>query len=546
MSTIRRPFRAPFEPIFLASNDGDTFIFKPKNAKRMVLPADYTENKLLCWNQRGYRWLAWWRYRGNQWASLEDHSGLVGWTLINSGESVKLIAGEEYSLSYTDLSGQWIRDYCNWQHDKTNHKFSFEFYLDNDLEETDPTVIYDDDETFWSAYQAGSGSYAITLAEETTEVQKGTSSLKMTVGAGSYADVGCEHEYTTLQDWSDKEFICLYLYGNNTGLTINIDIIDGTADADWGSWQITDNFTGWKRFVLPLRSPDVTGGASGTLDLSQVKTLRIWFTPTSEFTMYLDRTVVDVGQWVKVEVFVPDNIAYTELGSLKVYIYSWDGNEWRHFYQPHPFTQNIMDAANIRLFFLNGTTQNEILGGDERGLAFYSIGERAESKTPMPQSDGLAGSITFSSYYGCKKRIGFAIKMPPDDGQDSSTYGISQCKLKLEVYYDKVDVDYYPYELWGVATYEFENSSNQYYGLQNMNDSWIAFFDPDGNEVEFLILSQRPLGLKVRADENEEIDRVELTLKKGTVVYAGQLYHSNLSADLDGDGVPDVFEEGLG
>jgi len=372
------------------------------------------------------------------------------------------------------------------------------------------------------------------------------------------------------------------------------------------------------------------------------------------------------------------------------------------------------------------------------------MGEKGQTCNKRSNGRQAPTTITYSSYYGCQKRIGFAIKMPPDDGQDSSTYGISQCKLKLEVYYEgdltvkdtaganhgirrgalpvvtpygmglqfdgtddyvkilhsdslsitdeitievriktdqeknmyiitkgdwgddsgsyglmlresniirfyycdnkyvefvapqsyydnnfhhivwtfdwsNTDVELYmdgnfvdsenalnnlainSYDLYigmrddgdyqfkgiiasvriynralsaeeiqalyngeritdglvaewlfeddydfGRTTYEFENSTNQYYGLQNMNDSWIAFFDPDGNEVEFLILSQRPLGLKVRADENEEIDQVELTLKKGTVVYAGQLYHSNLSADLDGDGVPDVFEEGLG
>jgi len=48
---------------------------------------------------------------------------------------------------------------------------------------------------------------------------------------------------------------------------------------------------------------------------------------------------------------------------------------------------------------------------------------------------------------------------------------------------------------FGQATYEFENSANQYYGLQNINDSWLALFNPTANILEYLILNQRPLGL---------------------------------------------------
>lgn len=53
-----------------------------------------------------------------------------------------------YNANYTNPRTVAISGYsepCNKAHDKDNNKVSFEFYLDNDLEETDATEIYDDD-----------------------------------------------------------------------------------------------------------------------------------------------------------------------------------------------------------------------------------------------------------------------------------------------------------------------------------------------------------------------------------------------------------------
>jgi len=47
----------------------------------------------------------------------------------------------------------------------------------------------------------------------------------------------------------------------------------------------------------------------------------------------------------------------------------------------------------------------------------------------------------------------------------------------------------------------------------------------------------------VRADENELIDRIDLTLAKGTRVFAGELVHGDLTRDTDADDVPDFLED---
>jgi hypothetical protein len=82
--------------------------------------------------------------------------------------------------------------------------------------------VYDDDETFWSKYEADAGSYTVTLSEETTIKIQGTSSQKFVVSAGAFATLGVNHTWGTGKDWSDFEDLCLYVYGANTSLTLRV------------------------------------------------------------------------------------------------------------------------------------------------------------------------------------------------------------------------------------------------------------------------------------------------------------------------------------
>lgn len=455
---------------------------------------------------------------------------------IVSGSQVYLWGAENYGQNpwntRLDVNNSWP---LNWALDKVNNKFSFEFYLDNDLEEVSPTVIYDDDESFWSKYTTGTGSYDITLSEETTEKQKGTSSLKMVVGSGSASGVGIQKTYGSGQDWSAKEFLCLIFYGANSGETWRF-IIRSTV-GNYNEYRITDNFTGWKRFVLPLNDPNY---AAGSLDLSNVTYIKLCvYDISSTPTNYLDRTVVDVGQWVLIEVYTPDALKSVQDG---VNVYTDDGGG-QHY---KVFTWNPNDVSSYAYthvgYYMDGTDFEDVFGAVwSKGVAFYEIGERGET----PAAGGGAGSppaLTYSSYYGCLKRIGFALKMCPDDGQDSSTDGISQCKLKLEVYYaDSLD----PAGVQGQTTYEFKNDSNQYYGLTNWKEPWIVLFDATLKRAWYLIFSDRPTGLKVCADEDEYIHWIEATLPAGCRVFAGELCFDDVTKDSSGNGVPDFLSEGL-
>jgi len=271
---------------------------------------------------------------------------------------------------------------------------------------------------------------------------------------------------------------------------------------------------------------------------------------------YVDRTVVDVGQWVKVETYVPDVLVPKTNSFPYVDLYAWDPDELFYKKCLSWWDPKGPDIKGLLWSFLNGDVLSgaepgSIYGGSDNEGAFAYVPKlRGETATTgestntdgIIRGDAAAGVITYSSYYGCKKRIGFAIKMPPDDGQDSSTYGISQCKLKLEVYYDKET--YAGVDRYGAATFEFENSTNKIYGLQLINESWIALFPDSGPSkgAEMLFLSAKPTGLEVSADEDQVIYKIKLTLPKGTAVYAGSLLHGDVTLDSDGDGVPDCLE----
>jgi len=474
-----------------------------------------------------------------------------------------------------------------------------------------------------------------------------------------------------------------------------------------------DNWDGWRRIVIPLRDPVKT---KGSFDPSQVVSVRVRFINAELGQVwYLDQTVVDVGQWAKTEVYVPDTLLNA---TESIQVYAWDGAEWLSFLRWNGGADSGIVTAPQNLYFLDGTTAKEIFAVADwvpKGMATYVSGLRGETKDRIG-GDTDAGTITYSFFYGCKKRIGFAIKMPPDDGQDSSTDGISQSKLKLEARYGQVlnyqdkkwivdsgsayikndtlhltgtqtsrkaggglrfdqafhsgkittkfkvtswgasgdgvgvgfrggdpdneyvvlfradgwielkiiasGIEYAPqmrkhsialdtvytleieetkpnvysvrldgselftfdmrseiiqvghYSLyssgttetefqefsvtsnnetitdtfarpWGLATYEFEDSTNTYYGLQNINDDWIALFDMSTNKMVALYtknVGNTPSKLTAQADENEVYRELVIEWPTPVSVFLGDVLWSDLSIDADADGVPDVFE----
>ncbi len=93
----------------------------------------------------------------------------------------------------------------------------------------------------------------------------GSHVLKMDLNVVSYA--GFTHSFENAavntwvtQDWSASEGISFWLYGNNSGTTMFVDVLDnrnpGSTRDDAERWSIDlpDNFSGWKKIELPFAS----------------------------------------------------------------------------------------------------------------------------------------------------------------------------------------------------------------------------------------------------------------------------------------------------
>ncbi len=518
---------------------------------RLCLPADFAANKLFCWNQKADGGATPWGtplFLSGGW--LKQYG--VGSMIIVSGTSVYINPVGTTGGTVTANDARFAEsNYFNWVLDKPNKKFTVELNIDNDREESDATLtdggtgsgehcVYDDIETFWTA-DAG-----VTLTEELTIKQKGTSSAKIVLAVTAN---GIYHQYgsTPYADWSAYDFICLWVYGANSGVTGRFEarFVDNSG-ANYARFDWTDNFTGWKRMVFPRLNPT---SSAGTVNWAQV--FIVFFRPsvsTSSGTWYLDRTVVDGGQWVKVEHYIPDLL---DTAVRNVRLYSWDGAAYyADYFLAHDVEDNTpaFDWALSKLRFLDGTLMSQIRT-DVLLVDGYGRGTRGQTKTPL-QGSGTPGNLTYSSNYGCKQRAGFAIKMPPDDGQDSATGGISQTRIKMEVYYANGTIANAP----GEATYEFEDSLNQYYGLRNVNKKYaLLFHNVTAGIADFFQLVNLTVGdglvslLELVADHDDSVIQVKTgwAAYQTSKVFWGQELEDNPVTDGDTDGVPD-FIEGYG
>jgi len=189
-------------------------------------------------------------------------------------------------------------------------------------------VIYDDDETIWTAYNAGVGAYTIAVAEETTIVHTGQSSLKITIGAGASATVRFYELYSANKDWSEKDFVSIWWYGTSSNKTFRFVVStdannDGTTGANYGYYEILDDAAGWERFQ-PRLDQFTT---AGTFDWTVCRKLIGYITdanPTGTF--YMDRTVIGIGQYLSAP-----NTRYDGIYFVNAFTFEERGGYARYF-----------------------------------------------------------------------------------------------------------------------------------------------------------------------------------------------------------------------
>lgn len=315
-------------------------------------------------------------------------------------------------------------------------------YLENQLEESpDPIDVLEIADDWQAAFWNPATN--ITLSNETTIKLNGIDSLKVVFAGVQYA--GISHSYGGNQNWSAYNFVSFKIYGSNSGQVWTVKI-DAPDTNNRYAKTFTNNFTGWKRFVFPIKAM----GTSGTPVLSTVTKISIYMETASPFaeTIYLDRMVLQKGRWAFVEVAVPDtlynyqnNLGFSanQISWLYWQLWAWDASAYlRPFIYDANATAGKIYPYGPNLKFLNTTTARQCYETDDyvaiNSATFFVLGSKGQTKTRSNTSNQADKSITYNGVGGCRWRIGFAIKMPPYDGLTSSTDGINQAKLKLEVF----------------------------------------------------------------------------------------------------------------
>lgn len=207
------------------------------------------------------------------------NNGLVLHLPMDEAEGTKLkdkssygnngtITGATFSNSYNDMS--------------TSSEEEGEF----------PYVLYEDDETFWTVTQTGSGSIGITFTEDTVNQKKGSSCGNIAIGAGSYNEVYIIHNFVA-EDWSKYDLLSFWVYGANTGYQHQFYINDGSGN--FNRYFFTDSFTGWRRIIFLLRQPSSSSGTVNFTNITQVRFDAGDGTHTG--TWKIDRVTLDIGNW---------------------------------------------------------------------------------------------------------------------------------------------------------------------------------------------------------------------------------------------------------
>lgn len=133
--------------------------------------------------------------------------------------------------------------------------------------------------------------------------------LKLDVNVVSYAGFTHSFENAALdtwvpQDWSAYEGISFWLYGNNSGTTLFVDVLDNrnappktSDDAERWSTNVLDNFSGWKEIKIPFASmsrKEIGNGAPNDgFGLTEVHGWALGaITTTSPQTYYIDNAAL--------------------------------------------------------------------------------------------------------------------------------------------------------------------------------------------------------------------------------------------------------------
>ena len=166
--------------------------------------------------------------------------------------------------------------------------------MSNDSEEEGeaPVVIYDDDETLWTA-SVGTD----VISEETTIVKKGVSSLEWIIDRTVAGDHYVKYTFAAPIDVTGKDLFSLWIYGANTGRPMQF-IMGDAGGTFYRRYDWTDDYSGWRRHIFSVDRFNTEFGVWDSTDIGQA---RVHFDAGGAIggtsTVYVDRITADVGNW---------------------------------------------------------------------------------------------------------------------------------------------------------------------------------------------------------------------------------------------------------
>jgi hypothetical protein len=427
----------------------------------------------------------------------------VGTVSINTGDGIYLTDVNGNNTSKVLTAGK-LKEVGSLTVDITSHSITEEFIIKNtNLSNSPSEITYCEDLT-------GIGGTRVTYSLDSTNYTQGSKSVLFTVtdSTSAWGVVGKGSPW----NWADKHFLCLDLKGTS-GKSARIDLYSDGPHIQFTLPVFTGN---WQKVVLPLLKPTSSGG--GTFNYARVTQFNITFiSPAVNDTLNIDNIFVDVAKSAYVELQINDFLA-----DSSAQIYSYNGTAYQlcgTYKLDSGYSAVSITASN---WTTAESTKLDDVYGSGNGRAIFPKSVSGEMVT------GSTGTLTYSGNKGCSRRIGLKINLPPSD---SGRTNFNKIRLKFIIYYNNN----------GVTTYEFENSNNASYGLQNMIKPWIVVYDPATNLLDFYLGNYKPKNLSFTRDETGTITELELSPGNG-ILYHGKIIHNDLLADADADLIPDCLD----
>lgn len=430
-----------------------------------------------------------------------------GTVFVNSGDGIYLTDINGQNTTKTLTAGKLI-ELGNLTVDTAAHTITEEFIIENTSASNNPTTLSAcEDTTNWTA--ASTASQAI----DSTNFAEGAASLKLTCTTAG--EIRSTYNPTGTWDFSAKDFLVFQAKGvaGKTGR-----VVLSNDSSNWVQYSNISYNGSWQTFVIPLKIYQYSGG---TPNFGAISYFYISMQSAAVGdTLNLDNIRVDVGIPAYMEIRVPDNLADTSL-----IVESWDGAQYNSFATLR-LDQAISYVSTNTIYakFLDGSLLNTVYGSVGSGRAFYP--KSIAGSQVAGAASGLASTITYSQSKGVKCRIGLGFLLPPSDNRT----GLDKIRLKLVIYYN----------IPGVTTYEFEDSNNASYGLQNMVYPWIPVYDPDNKFLDYFLFTYKPKGLVFKRDETGTIYEVELFPGNGSISH-GRVNHPQPNLDSNSDYIPDCL-----